>query len=323
MFSFALGFILLESNNHLLWIADMPLSKKVDLNLLRVFVSAYQTQSVTKTAEQLDLTQSAVSNALNRLKDNLGNELFTRTGRGIKATRFAQELFQQIEPSYLTLETVLQGLHKFDPVESYRTFYVYCNEAIFHSLRQRLDTAIHDTNISVVLQELPPNEELIYEDLRLEKVDLLIDIAAPNSSQFQSQVVQQDHLCCVVSQQHPRITEDQVTKEQYLLERHAIMNMRRFNLLFIDWLVSDVLPPRKIYSEHNSLLSMLSALTYSDAVAVVPESIAVQYKDIFKLRMISFPFETKSFDSHLIWLKKMETNPANTWLRQLITDIIR
>ncbi|MEF1221123.1 LysR family transcriptional regulator, partial [Photobacterium damselae] len=43
----------------------MPLSKKVDLNLLRVFVSAYQTQSVTKTAEQLDLTQSAVSNALN------------------------------------------------------------------------------------------------------------------------------------------------------------------------------------------------------------------------------------------------------------------
>ncbi|MBF4376460.1 LysR family transcriptional regulator, partial [Vibrio anguillarum] len=82
----------------------MKIQRKFDLNLLRVFISAYQTESVTKAAEQLDLTQSAVSNALARLKEQVGGDLFIRTGRGIKPTRFAQDLYQSIQSPLMEVE---------------------------------------------------------------------------------------------------------------------------------------------------------------------------------------------------------------------------
>lgn len=79
-------------------------SKHFDLNLLRVFVAAYRSQSVTKAADELDMTQSAVSNALARLKEGAGQELFSRTGRGIKPTRFAQDLYQRVSMPLLDIE---------------------------------------------------------------------------------------------------------------------------------------------------------------------------------------------------------------------------
>lgn len=72
----------------------MSKQKDFDMNLLRVFVSVCQTGSFTKAAEELELTQSSVSNAIRRLKSALGNELFIRSGRGIEVTAYGENLFK-------------------------------------------------------------------------------------------------------------------------------------------------------------------------------------------------------------------------------------
>lgn len=82
----------------------MPKLKHLDLNLFRVFISVYRTRSFTQSAEELDLTQSSVSNAIGRLKCNLGSELFFREGRQTKATAVADQLFQQLESSITAIE---------------------------------------------------------------------------------------------------------------------------------------------------------------------------------------------------------------------------
>ncbi|GAM76897.1 transcriptional regulator [Vibrio ishigakensis] len=75
-------------------------SKHFDLNLLRVFVAAYRSQSVTKAADELDMTQSAVSNALARLKEGAGQELFSRTGRGIKRPALLKTFINESQCHY-------------------------------------------------------------------------------------------------------------------------------------------------------------------------------------------------------------------------------
>ncbi|WP_240494703.1 LysR family transcriptional regulator [Vibrio breoganii] len=139
-------------------------NKRFDLNLLRVFVIAYRSQSVTKAADELDMTQSAVSNALARLKDNAGQELFARTGRGIKPTRFAQDLYERLASPLLDIEACLSGLESFEPEQSQRTFVVYVHEGLIYTLQRALVNTAMPPGIDVVTKELPATEESIYDD---------------------------------------------------------------------------------------------------------------------------------------------------------------
>ncbi|MGF1688183.1 LysR family transcriptional regulator [Photobacterium japonica] len=301
----------------------MNVQRKIDLNLLRVFVSAYQTQSVTQAAEQLDLTQSAVSNALARLKTHVGAALFNRTGRGITPTRFADELYQHIHSPLLDIESLLIGMEAFDPEVAQKRFVVYCHEAMIHSLRQSLDRALANLSVDVVLMEPPSSNEQLYDDLMLEKVDLIIDVDAPTSRVFASTVLTEDHLCCVVRQDHPRLSDPSVsdaglTPQQYVDEQHVLFKMRRHQLPFIDWLVGESLPARQVYSQHASLIGMLAAVSYSDAVAAVPVSFAKQYQDVFQLRILPFPFDSGSFQSHMVWQAKFNKSQPHVWLRMCI-----
>ncbi|MGR6859603.1 LysR family transcriptional regulator [Aliivibrio salmonicida] len=104
----------------------MPKQKDFDMNLLRVFVSVCQTGSFTKAAEELDLTQSSVSNAIRRLKTSLGSELFVRSGRGIEMTNYGENLFKQVEPSVMALTCVVDEGEGFDPHTSKRSFFNLC-----------------------------------------------------------------------------------------------------------------------------------------------------------------------------------------------------
>lgn len=296
------------------------MASKVDLNLLRTFATVYECQSVTKAAEQLDLTQSAVSNSINRLKSRTGQALFNRTGRGVTPTRFAQELYQQLQSPLLELDRIVESIDDFSDTRAHR-FVVYCHEAIFHSMRQNLDKELENSPIEVLLIEIPSDEERIYDDLINEKVDVIIDISRPDGVMFTSTVIKQDELCCIVKHDHPRLNEDTINRASYLQERHAFFDLTRLDLKFVDWITDEVLPQRKPYSEHKSLLGMIEAVSYSEAVGVVPISIAKRYQTAFNLNLLSFPFINHTFDSYMISLTKMQSNKANQWLRETITKV--
>ncbi|WP_299568561.1 LysR family transcriptional regulator [uncultured Shewanella sp.] len=299
------------------------MAHKFDLNLLRIFSAAYESQSVTRAAEHLDLTQSAISNALNRLKANVNQELFTRTGRGIKPTQFSDDLYQRLQNPLLEIESMLEGIEHFDPYSSTKRFTIYCHEAMFHPLRKNLDISLKDFAPSVTLMELPSNEQTIYDDLRDEKVDLVIDIGEPESCLFHAELIFKQRLNCITRQDHPRISPSTINKESYLLEQHATYDVTRVNLKFVDWITDEVLPQRTIYSEHKSLLGMIASVSYSDAIGVVPESLAQQYQQAFNLQLLEFPFATKDFNSYMISLSKKQNNKATIWLRSIILSTIK
>lgn len=294
---------------------------KLDLNLLRIFASVYEQGSVTKAADKLDLTQSAISNSLNRLKTGVGQELFNRTGRGVKPTRFAQELYERLSAPLLEIETIIEGVTEFDQQYPHR-FIVYCHEAMFHGLRQSLDKALTNSPIDILMIEMPLDEQRIYDDLANEKVDLVIDISQPQGRMFTSKLVRQEELCCVVRQGHPRLNHDTISKEAYLKEQHAFFDLTRLNLKFVDWITDEVLPQREAYSEHKSLLGMIETISYSDAVGVVPLSVAKRYQQALGLELLPFPFSNHAFGSYMISLTKMKSNKANAWLRETLTRVI-
>lgn len=295
----------------------MPKQKDFDMNLLRVFVSVCQTGSFTKAAEELDLTQSSVSNAIRRLKASLGSELFVRSGRGIEMTNYGENLFKQVEPSVMVLANVGEEGEVFDPKTSQLTFSIYALESVIPQLQIRLKALLKESAITVTLRELPSNEDDIIDALMLEKVDLALDVMKPRQSSLRSLVVSEDKICCIARCNHPRIMGN-ITREMFFEEDHAFLNIRRFKQTITDYLAEEVLPNRKMGSEHTSMMGMMACVAQSDFIGINSIRLISQYKESFGLQLLDVPFPVRTTKIHMLWPTKFENNKANQWLRQLI-----
>ncbi|MGI2131108.1 LysR family transcriptional regulator [Shewanella baltica] len=297
----------------------MPTQKPLDLNLLRVFMVVYRTRSFTQAAEELDLTQSSVSNAISRFRVWVGESLFNRVGRGIEPTAVAREMYRKFEQPMADIETVLLGFEHFDPKCSQRRFYVYANESVIEALQTGVQALLQDADIEVIFRESPPQEADLYRDILLERVAVAIDIKPAQQSLLSSKLLFTETLVCIVSRQHPRI-QGAITYGQYFEEKHVFLNMRRFNLTAGDLFTEGVLPRRKMYSEQSSLLSMFATVGKSEAIGIAPLRYASQYAELFGIQILPMPLKTRPIDLYMVWSSKYTQNPSHQWLRGLLLD---
>lgn len=295
----------------------MPTQKPLDLNLLRVFMVVYRTRSFTQAAQELDLTQSSVSNAIGRLRSWVGESLFTRVGRGIEPTAVAREMYRKFEQPMADIETVLLGFEHFDPRSSQRRFYVYANESVIETLQAGVQALLLDADIEVIFRESPPQEAELYRDILLERVAVAIDIKPAQQTLLSSKLLFTESLVCIASKQHPPI-HGAITHQQYFEEKHVFLNLRRFNLTAGDLFTEGVLPRRRMYSEQSSLLSMFATVGKSEAIGIAPLRYASQYAEMFGLQILPMPLKTRPIDLYMVWSSKYTQNPSHQWLRSLL-----
>lgn len=94
----------------------------MDLNLIRIFSTVYEEGSVTAAADRLRLSQPTVTQALNRLRRETGEELFVRAGRGIAPTRSADQLYKRVGHLSSAVDAAVHSLSQFDPATTVETF---------------------------------------------------------------------------------------------------------------------------------------------------------------------------------------------------------
>ncbi|ABI71100.1 LysR family transcriptional regulator [Shewanella frigidimarina] len=293
----------------------------LDLNLLRVFCTVCQHSSITRAAEQLGLTQSSVSNAINRLKHALECELFIRIGRGIEPTAIGTHIFNTVQPMLDTIEQTLMGIKAFDPSTSKRVFTIYANEAVIDLLQPQLDNALAHLSVRVVLRNSPVFEAEQFQDLQMQKVDLVIDIVPPKLKMFSCQKVAQERIVCVVRQGHP-VIKNHLSRDDYFAAEHVMYRFHRDNMRVADIIANAPLPQRTLYSEQSSLLSMLSLISKSNAIGIAPYIFTQNYAELFKLTLLELPFETRPIDLYSIWPTKHALDKSCIWLRKTIVELI-
>lgn len=293
----------------------------LDLNLLRVFCTVCQHSSITRAAEQLGLTQSSVSNAINRLKHALECELFIRIGRGIEPTAIGTHIFDTVQPMLDTIEQTLMGIKAFDPSTSKRVFTIYANEAVIDLLQPQLDNALAHLSVRVVLRNSPVFEAEQFQDLQMQKVDLVIDIVPPKLKMFSCQKVAQERIVCVVRQGHP-VIKNHLSRDDYFAAEHVMYRFHRDNMRVADIIANAPLPQRTLYSEQSSLLSMLSLISKSNAIGIAPYIFTQNYAELFKLTLLELPFETRPIDLYSIWPTKHALDKSCIWLRKTIVELI-
>jgi DNA-binding transcriptional LysR family regulator len=146
--------------------------KGFDLNLLGVFDTLMRTRNVSRAAEELNLSQPAISSALKRLRMQFGDEILVPQGKKMMPTAYAEALLPHVRDTLHAVDGLMASSARFDPAESQRTFRIcssdYLATALFAPLSLHLSSVAPHVHLELVL-----NDEHSFVQLEQGQVDLV------------------------------------------------------------------------------------------------------------------------------------------------------
>ena len=293
----------------------MKLSK-IDLNLFIVFDVIYRERNLTKAAEVLHITQPAVSNSLNRLRNSFDDRLFVRQSGNMIPTPMAESIVDRVRLALSTLESSLRLRDDFNAATSKKKFAFAMNDTSESYLLPLLMTHLqeHAPNMSIESFSVPRHE--LAHEFAAGQLDFALDVPLVNEPQLTNEPLAQDRYVCVAKKNHPKLNGS-LSLEQYLSLSHIHVSSRRKGQGYIDLHLNKLGLHRKILLkvQHSRAAPPIAAKT--EMLLTIPETLA--YED--NLQVFDLPFELPKLDWHLYWSSNYSNDNAHKWMKQVIFDI--
>ena len=291
---------------------------QLDLNLLRLFVVIWQERHLGATAERLNLTPSAVSHALRRLREHWQDELFLRSGRHLEPTAKARQLAPHLQECLDLMRSAIESESRFEPLESQRTFILGMRDAFETTLLPKLMATLQKEAPNTSVRSIRLDRSSLEEDLRLGRIDAAIDVRIDVPELIQHVSMISDPLCVVMRADHP-LTKG-MTVEQYLEAKHVVVSGRKGggNSIEDNALARLGLPQRNIVLRCQNYQAAAQYVANSDALLTKSTHLSGASESSDALQQRELPFHTPNFDVHLYWHIRTENDSALTWLRERI-----
>lgn len=286
--------------------------KRTDLNLISVFLEVYRLRSITLASEALNLTQPAVSNALKRFREQVGQELFIRDGRGISPTSTADFLAEEFSPLIKRIDSTFKNLEHFD-TSSERTFNVLVTEPMSYLLSSVLPPKSTFGNCRIRFTMAPTSQEKVMKLLSLRKFDAAIDVAQCTHPSFFNELFHEDDLVVLCSKHHPRIKET-LSKEDYLAEEHVAVKLKRNGLHVAEFFSDQVVAGRNVAFECESVLAIFAYTELRGTLGFTMRSMAELFAEKFDLKYFPAPFSIQPVSHYLTYHNSTKHDPAQQWL---------
>lgn len=293
----------------------------LDLNLLRVFEAVFQERHLTRAAESLSLTPSAVSHALRRLREHLGDPLFVRQANLMVPTpacyRLAPALFEQMA----RLRQLLQQWARFDPKATRQTFRIGMPESVEMMLLPALQQAFFRTAPAAALASVSFERGNLARLLAAGQLDAAIDVAQPIREPVRHAPLLQDDFCIVARKGH-RLKRTPDLK-QYLAAHHVSVSGRSSGLVLEDAALSNLGLQRQVVMRCQNYTTAISIVAASDYLLTVPVQLSRAVAGAHELRHWRMPFDLPKVQLHLYWHMNNDADAASQWLRGLMLEVIR
>lgn len=292
--------------------------ERLDLNLLRVFEALWLEGSVTRAAQRLYLAQPSVSNALNRLRATLGDELFVRGADGMEPTPLARAMAPALLAHLQGLRGVLQWAQPFEPQRAQRVFTLatgdYVEALLFAQLMARLRQQAPGINVRLE----PLDKERYAGDLLRGRLDLVLGVFADLPEQLACRRLFTDRFVLVARRGHPAL-QGELTPAAYAGLDHVLMTLRRDAVGVIDRALAERGLQRRVVATVANFLTVLEGLAETDLVINMPERLAQRVVGCYDLGVRELPLTMDSWSVHMVWRQHSGDDPALEWLRQLIS----
>jgi DNA-binding transcriptional LysR family regulator len=294
----------------------------IDLNLLLVFDAMMAERNVTRAAGRIGLSQPAMSNALNRLRHHLKDELFVRGADGMTPTPRAQELADPIRSSLSELEEALEAV-KFDPLTSDRAFNIGCNDYVICTLIPPLAAYLSEHAPELRLR-LYPTAGNTLELLDAQAIDFGISALVDIPERFDSLTLIEDSYVVVMRKDHP-LADRQLDLQRYAAADHLLVSPRGDAYGFVDAELTKQGLSRNVRMTVNNFSSAPPILAASTMILTIPRRIAEIHAPLHDLQVAPCPVpSTLDYSSAVvIWHRKLGAHPAHSWFRDALAAIAR
>lgn len=291
--------------------------KTTELNLIPIFVAIYEEQSLSKAAKRLSISQPAVSKSLKRLREVYDDPLFNRSVDGVVPTSFAMDIYPAFEAALANFNSTLTASRDFDPKNSNKTFSIACISVFGNSWINSLIRQVEEKGPQINLEVHPLFSQDAEKDLRLQRYDLVIDIAPNARSVLKHERLMVENACVAFSENHPRLCQKQsITKEDFFNEKHVALSRWQVRKTLLNNEHGDDLEARQITHRMPGAGEMLSVVECTDHICILPKSTLEYFKPLYAIKTVPLPFENTHFDICAIWHPSRTHDSAHTWLRQ-------
>ncbi len=293
---------------------DLRSFHRIDINLYPLFVAIYEQKSISRAAQILSISQSAASHALQRLRQQLQDDLFVRSGAKMQATPFAEQIYPDIQQALMAIQNISMQPQQFEPsmVQSIR---IAIHDEIEPMILPRLVTHFQQLNLEIQFMSIKLDRKNIISDLTTQQVDFVIDLEQPMSEKIQFEPLVQDEfvVCTQLAEMNEQI---------YLASPHIGVSSRRTGIL-----VEDIYLSRKHYSRqvflrcqhYSTALQILQQ--YPLAMLTLPKSVLTHLQTSEALKFFQVPVELPKISMGMYWYKGMQENKRHQFLRSEINKI--
>ena len=307
---------------------NSPNFRTLDLNLLRVFDEVMAERSLTRAARNLSLTQPAVSNALRRLRDTLGDELVQRSGQGVAPTPRALTIWPAVREALQQLQESLIP-NEFVPAEANTTFVLAMADATAAELMPGLTETLEQEAPGVSMRVVPlttrdPRRLLDEESCDLAVgyfPSLLADLTARAQSgeplPFLHQRLYDGEYVCVMRKDHP-LASGPFTLNRFCAARHMLVSFSGRPYGFIDEALASLGRKRHVVLTVNQFFTAGRVVANSNLLTVLPRHFVGVTGIADQLVLRPLPFDVSPVHVDAVWHRRSQQRSAHSWLRNAL-----
>ncbi|QRM46723.1 LysR substrate-binding domain-containing protein [Rhizobium sp. BG4] len=295
---------------------------RYDLNLMPVFLALMEERNVTRAAERLGITQPALSNALNRLRDTLRDPLFIRERYGMRPTQLAEEMAPVIRTALAQFDELILGQQEFDPEKASRLFTVAPNSYVEFVLMPEVVARLRERADGIKLRLIPFGSDLSETGAVSGTTEMVLGRITDPPDNMVVQHLMDDGLACVVRADHPEIG-DSISKEDYERLKHVnVLPPGRLRAGLFQALEQRGLR-REVAVSVTHFLAVPEMIAATDYCTTLPRQICRRLARDTRLKILPAPADLGTFPVEIAWHVRYRHDPAHRWLRSLISEVAK
>lgn len=302
---------------------DFNKIQQLDLNLLKIFESIYREQNMSRSAEVLHITPSAVSHALKRLREYLGDPLFQRSNNRMLPTPACQRMAPQIIDTLSRLRQILQHWGEFQPLTSQHHFKLGIHYALEPSILPKLASRLAKCAPQVTFSSVKVERENLTRALGAGHIDMVFDVALPIKPPVLHKKLIDDSFSVLMRNGHE--LQDSLDQPSYLSAQHIGVSNRPSGAAVEDILFQQQGFSRKLHIRCQNYYGARAIVAESDLLLTLPTELGNEllrgHSDTAELALVKMPIPLTNIETHLYWHANTETDEALSWFREVLVSL--
>ncbi len=294
--------------------------QRFDLNLLVALDALLTEKNVTRAGVRLNLSQSAMSAALARLRDFFNDELLVLVGRTMVLTPLADDLAQSVRDVLLQVQATIASKPRFDPAVSDRHFTIAVSDFVTNVLMVELLRGVR-TLAPAITFELRRVGKRASEDLEAGTLDFLIAPEPYVSRAHPREKLFEETHSCIAWTKNRRVGA-KLSLEQYLALGHVLVQLDDTGPNYDERVLRDLKHRRRVEVVATSFEVVPQLVVGTDRIATLATRLARKYEKKLPIKVLPVPVDIPPMIEVLQWHRAHDQDPAHAWLRTQLKEAV-